>query len=510
MTGHLFVVGGDITRLHCDAWLMPTDDSFTLAGDFAREGEKVRGRHRPWAADEQFRLLAPPAVGAPQVWLGRTGAVDAAPEWFGERAAAFVSTAAEAARNHAVTRRSLPLLALPVIGTRYGGGDWREKGAILAELVSRLTAAAAEHEVDVALVTWGSSEGEARAIYAAAQRARREHAEPSSANRALEPSLVDAAAAIAQRARSGNLVLFIGAGVSAGAGLPTWQALLEDLAEKAGFGEQERAALSALDPRDQASIIARRNPEYRKQVGEAIQTARYPLTAGLLASLPTTEAITTNYDELFEAAVGGCGQQLAVLPYHPVTDVRQRWLLKLHGTAAEGAADIVLTREDYLGAPARHAALFGLVQAMLLTRHMLFVGYSLSDDDFHRVIHDVRLALPEGTTSTVATALTLFDDPLQGLLWKDTIDVIAMSETSGDATSTATAARSLEIFLDLICAEASDLTAFLLSGEFDHLLDDAEQATAQALRELNRTASSGPVAPKVAELLKAFGAPGRP
>jgi hypothetical protein len=33
MTGHLFVVGGDITRLHCDAWPMPTDDSLTLAGD---------------------------------------------------------------------------------------------------------------------------------------------------------------------------------------------------------------------------------------------------------------------------------------------------------------------------------------------------------------------------------------------------------------------------------------------------------------------------------------------
>ncbi len=28
MTGHLFVVAGDVTKLHCDAWLLPTDDAF--------------------------------------------------------------------------------------------------------------------------------------------------------------------------------------------------------------------------------------------------------------------------------------------------------------------------------------------------------------------------------------------------------------------------------------------------------------------------------------------------
>src|SRR3712207_8779016 len=35
----------------------------------------------------------------------------------------------------------------------------------------------------------------------------------------------------------------------------------------------------------------------------------------------------------------------------------------------------------------------GMVQALLITRHMLFVGFSLTDDNFHRIAYDVRSAL---------------------------------------------------------------------------------------------------------------------
>lgn len=32
------------------------------------------------------------------------------------------------------------------------------------------------------------------------------------------------------------------------------------------------------------------------------------------------------------------------------------------------------------------SALSGIVQSLLITRHMLFVGFSLKDDNFHRII----------------------------------------------------------------------------------------------------------------------------
>ncbi len=30
MSGHVFIVRGDITRIACDAWLLPSDERFTL------------------------------------------------------------------------------------------------------------------------------------------------------------------------------------------------------------------------------------------------------------------------------------------------------------------------------------------------------------------------------------------------------------------------------------------------------------------------------------------------
>src|SRR5207244_1581616 len=68
------------------------------------------------------------------------------------------------------------------------------------------------------------------------------------------------------------------------------------------------------------------------------------------------------------------------------------WVLKMHGSVSH-PEDIVLTREHQLAYEERHAALAGIVQTLLLTRHMLFVGFSLSDDTFHRIADDVRRVL---------------------------------------------------------------------------------------------------------------------
>jgi hypothetical protein len=64
----------------------------------------------------------------------------------------------------------------------------------------------------------------------------------------------------------------------------------------------------------------------------------------------------------------------------------------MHG-CVHRPGDIVITREDYIRYAERRAALAGIVQALLITKHLLFVGFSLSDDNFFQIISAVKRAV---------------------------------------------------------------------------------------------------------------------
>jgi SIR2-like domain len=61
---------------------------------------------------------------------------------------------------------------------------------------------------------------------------------------------------------------------------------------------------------------------------------------------------------------------------------------------------------------------------MLLMRHMMFVGYSLQDEDFQELIHEVRKARGDNTDGTRGTVLTLFEDELEREIWAKDLDVV--------------------------------------------------------------------------------------
>jgi hypothetical protein len=200
-----------------------------------------------------------------------------------------------------------------------------------------------------------------------------------------------------------------------GTGLPSWTELLERLAGHANARSNDppltAKALRALDARDAGAVLQRRLGG-QKVLATVIRaetaTDRLALIHQLVASLPVDEAVTTNYDRCLEVAFADAGRMMRVLPKETVAGAR-RWLVKLHGSV-DDPDRIVLSRDDYLPFEGDGAAPAGVVQALLLTRHMLFVGYSLSDDNFHRLVHEVRAVLGSASdrpsSEPFATALS--------------------------------------------------------------------------------------------------------
>jgi hypothetical protein len=511
-SGHFFVIEGDLRRLFCDALLLPTDARMSVTELWAELVGRNPGQRGPltdfeapsgWGSTVHTCLYSA-ATNAPAVWLTEIGLAFPSEEELLANVGAFLDEASKHSSS------PLPCLALPVVGTRRGGMK-HDKGAVYKSLVPFLIEYAAAHPVDIVLVTYG------RRQYSAAQRARKKAVGSSNVPfwdlgpRADE--LREVSSVLADACSSDQLVPFLGAGISAAAGAPSWQALLDEMFIESGGTESDFSAFHELDLRDQASLLRRfynNDTKYHQAISNRVGLERHSLSHGLLASLGTTENVTTNYDDLFERACSGPDSELAVLPYETVErDRGHRWLLKLHGSLSR-PDDIVLTRDDYLGLPARAGALFGLVQAILLTRHMFFVGYSLSDESFHKVLHEVRMARRgldpansgNETPRRLGTALVLQPEPLFAQLFEDDLDIVAIADADEDV---ATAARRFAIFLDHLAYQAADVSSFLMDPTYASMLNPEERATAEQLSKVRDNLTSGPIGQAVQSLLDRLG-----
>jgi hypothetical protein len=510
VTGHVFVVGADLTKVVCDDVVVPTDRSLRVAPSWRGllPAEVVAAEESSdicvgleWSRE---RVLELPGDGDRRVWLvdtvddeGGSGGRSKGLPWLLDGVREALDAIAEREVADPVHGRARRLVGLPALGTGWGAAAG-ERGALLQQLIPVLREAAEKHGFDVALVLRAPSD------LAAAQRVRR----GQDGGWDLPDHLHELAEQLGEMARRGQLAVFIGAGVSASAGLPTWDRLVEELAERSGLDDDLREGLARLPLQDSAALLARELGRDRLEayVAERFGPGPYALAHALVAGLPVQEFVTTNYDPLVERAAADTGRELQVLPFDEVVPGRP-WLLKLHGDAAHPES-VVLTREEYLQLGDTRAALAGVLHSLLLTRHVLFVGTSMLDDDLIRIAHQVRSAVQLHGTAPgrrTGTVLALREDVARSRLWERDVETVAMAPAGTPAPE---AARRLEVLLDLIGCVATPPTGYLLDPAYRGLLDDEERALAAALREMAEALPAQPssnAAEEVAALLRRLG-----
>jgi hypothetical protein len=523
VTGHVFVVPGTLQALLCDDILISSD--FRAGNGIGPHFWSVFG----WTHDEgpaQRQSLGPYPSGrriflaegewdadGRRRWVVDVGADEKTEvSWLIEGVREAFETVAGYGDGALIDGRPRRI-AMPVMGVGRGGFNGR-RGEVIHSLLREAQRAADQFGIDVVIVAARASD------YSAFQLLRtRQHVIKLSAG------LEEHAQRLAELARAGRLAVFMGAGTGIAAGLPSWDQLLGRLAAEVGITDTE--GLGELGPLDAAELVRRKANGARgssggdklgeyvaKEIGEP---TRYALSHAFLAALNADQVITTNFDRLYELPVESVPgtQPVVVLPESDPADLRTRgygksWLLKLHGDIKDRSS-IVLDRRSFVRYDARRRPLGGVLQTTLLTRHLLVVGASMTDDNVIRLIHEVsELIENRRQAPALGTVLSLRADPLRSELWQPEFEFLDLSAGSGDMKS---AARELEIFLDRVAMLAAPRAAHLLDPRYRELLDtDEEKQLAARAADLAREIRSVPSGAAegwraLAQALEAWGAP---
>lgn len=197
---------------------------------------------------------------------------------------------------------------------------------------------------------------------------------------------------LAQALSCGDAVLFIGAGLSVGAGLPTWEALMRPIAQRANARwPVDHTALMA-----DHLLTAAQNYESKFGRQSLIQYLRDKLDTTdtkptiiheLVASLPVRVIFTSNYDNLIETTLRDRGWRVGIVVS---TAELAFWseeriqIIKLCGDLGRPET-MVITKRDFNTYFSERPRLAERLRSTLESRTALFLGYSLQEPFFNQI-----------------------------------------------------------------------------------------------------------------------------
>ncbi|WP_334126733.1 SIR2 family protein [Empedobacter brevis] len=187
---------------------------------------------------------------------------------------------------------------------------------------------------------------------------------------------------------SNKLVLFVGAGISIDANVPSWSHLIENIKDDLNLPDNEKDYLKIA----QIYFNDRQEKEYVEKIRKILghKKLRYNEIHEELFELNPEHILTTNFEDLLEQVITKNSLPYSIiredkdLPYSNNTKL----LVKVHGDLDLG--NLVFKEDDYLEYPQKHPLLDSFIKSIFSTKIVLFIGYSFNDYNLKQIVQYVR------------------------------------------------------------------------------------------------------------------------
>ena len=197
---------------------------------------------------------------------------------------------------------------------------------------------------------------------------------------------------IQEASRQNKLVVFVGAGVSANSGIPTWSKLIESFkSELSDDLKTEKDDLKVA----QLYKDSRGFKEYFEKTRIVLKDGKctYNPIHNAILELSPSHIITTNYDDLIEQSIQANFKQYDIitrdcdLPYSQYPNK----VVKMHGDF--NAGNIVLAEDDYYNYTMNFPLIRSFVTSLFTTNVVLFVGFSFTDLNLKLILNEINTIL---------------------------------------------------------------------------------------------------------------------
>lgn len=211
-----------------------------------------------------------------------------------------------------------------------------------------------------------------------------------------------------------NLSVFVGAGLSVSAGLPSWHDLVKPLADELDIplnGIPLERALEYIcgESKSKYSMLIY---ELKKKIAEAHPQASHYL----ISQLNLRRIWTTNYDDLLEKAFQQSNYDLEVVTNDDQwfnVDSSKHQLIKMHGSLSsisDNYDDIVLLESQYEKFEHSRRRIFEQLKQDICNKSFLFFGVSFNDINMRRLWASIWNQRKAGHPSMLFTVPPTNDD----------------------------------------------------------------------------------------------------